>query len=192
MSIAPPIPASRDRRVARTHEALRSALLALMVERGWDAVDVQSLCERANVGRSTFYLHFQNKGELLRSSLGDLRASLQPPAAAAAGPQRWAFLGGLLDHVYEHRQVFRAVVDRRSGHFVQDRFRDMLVELLSAELPAGRRSWQAQAAAQYLAGALFQLLAWWLAASRPQRPRDIESLFLRLSEPTLHVVGTER
>ena len=38
-----------DRRVLRT----RGALLELLVERGWDAIDIASICERANIGRST-------------------------------------------------------------------------------------------------------------------------------------------
>ena len=47
-----------DRRSLRTRTALRDALLGLIAERGWDEIAVQDLCERANIGRSTFYLHF--------------------------------------------------------------------------------------------------------------------------------------
>ena len=77
------------------------------------------------------------------------------------------------------------MLGRRSGHFVQDRFRELLVELVSDERPAGSRRWQAHAVANYLAGALFQLLAWWLGTSRPQRPQEIEALFHALSRQVL-------
>ena len=40
-----------DRRSLRTRSALRDALLDLIVERGWDDIAVQDLCERANIGR---------------------------------------------------------------------------------------------------------------------------------------------
>jgi AcrR family transcriptional regulator len=178
----------RDRRVLRTREALRGALLALMVERGWDAIDVQSLCERANIGRSTFYLHFPNKEDLLRSSFGDLQTMLlgQTAKRALGSSKRLVFVGALIAHVHEQQLAFRAILDRRSGHFVQDRFRDMLVDLVEAERPqAGRRTWQALAASHFLAGALFQMLVWWLGASRPHRPQDVEALFHALSEPVL-------
>ncbi len=69
MSVPEPVPARPDRRVRRTREALRNALLALLVERGWDDIDVQALCVRTDIGRSTFYLHFPNKEALLRGSL---------------------------------------------------------------------------------------------------------------------------
>ena len=97
----------------------------------------------------------------------------------------FAFVGGLIEHVHQ-QQVFRAMLGKRSGHFVQDRFRELLVELVTDERPAGaRRSWQSHAVANYLAGALFQRLTWWLGASRPQRPQDIEALFHALSRPIL-------
>lgn len=187
-ALAPQEPSRPDRRVLRTREALRNALLELMVERGWDGVDIQSLCERANIGRSTFYLHYPNKEELLKGSFGDLRFALHEQAQRAGErrPDQLAFVGGLIEHVHLQQQVFRAMLGRRSGHFVQDRFRELLVELVTDERPAGaRRSWQSHAVANYLAGALFQLLTWWLGASRPQRPQEIEALFHALSRPIL-------
>ena len=177
-----------DRRVLRTRESLRNALLELMVERGWDGIDIQSLCERANIGRSTFYLHYPNKEELLEGSFAGLRASLreQTQRSAVCPPDQLAFVGGLIEHVHQQQQVFRAMLGRRSGHFVQDRFRELLVDLVEEERPAGsRRSWQALAIANYLGGALFQLLTWWLGTSRPHRPQEIETLFHTLSKPVM-------
>jgi len=193
LPVATPTPPT-DRRVARTREALRGALLSLMVERGWDGVDIQSLCERANIGRSTFYLHFPNKEALLKGSFGDLRTALRAGASRAnAAPDQLAFVGGLIEHVHQQQQVFRALLGRRSGHYVQDRFRELLIDLVEAERPAGtRRSWQAQAVANYLGGALFQLLVWWLGTARPQRPAEIEALFHELSQPVLRRARSAR
>jgi AcrR family transcriptional regulator len=193
-SPAPGEPPRIDRRVLRTRDALRGALLGLMVERGWDAIDIQSLCERANIGRSTFYLHYPNKEALLKGSFGDLRTALQAQAQALqrgkSTAEQLAFVGGLIEHVHQQQLVFRAMLGRRSGHYVQDRFRELLVEMVEDERPAGaRRSWHAQAVSHYLGGALFQLLTWWLGASRPQRPQEIEALFHELSKPVLHAAG---
>src|SRR5262249_477652 len=54
-------PNPTDRRVVRTRQTLRAALIALLYERGWDAISVQDICGRAGVGRSTFYTHFADK-----------------------------------------------------------------------------------------------------------------------------------
>src|ERR1700758_3579697 len=58
-----------DKRARRTRERLGMALLGLMVEKPIDEVTVQEVLERASVGRSTFYLHFRDKNDLLLSQL---------------------------------------------------------------------------------------------------------------------------
>jgi len=54
-----------DRRIERTQQLLRGALFSLIQERGFEALSVQDIIDRANVGRATFYSHFDNKQDLL-------------------------------------------------------------------------------------------------------------------------------
>ena len=46
-----------DRRVQRTRQLLEDALIALILEKGYDKITVQNIVDQANVGRSTFYAH---------------------------------------------------------------------------------------------------------------------------------------
>ncbi|MBS4097823.1 MAG: TetR/AcrR family transcriptional regulator [Sulfuricella sp.] len=176
-----------DRRTQRTRLALRDALLSLLVEKSWDELSVQDICTRANIGRSTFYLHFPSKEELLSGSLDDLRGALS--AAADGGTKAkapLAFVHGLLEHLHEQRRLCRSIFGRRSAHTVQMRFREMVGKLVADNLggltPA---SWKREAAVRYLAGALVEMLAWWID-SQPVRPIDeIEQFYLRLAEPVV-------
>ena len=72
-----------DRRVRKTRRALRESLFSLVAERGWDSVSVQHVCERADVGRSTFYTHFADREDLLLSGFDDLKLELR---AMGPGP----------------------------------------------------------------------------------------------------------
>ena len=54
-----------DRRVQRTRKLLREALMELILEEGYDAISIQDITDKANLGRATFYLHFKDKDELL-------------------------------------------------------------------------------------------------------------------------------
>src|ERR1700687_3349419 len=58
-----------DKRIRCTHERLGSALVDLIQEKPIDDVTVQEVLDRASVGRSTFYLHFRDKNDLLLSQL---------------------------------------------------------------------------------------------------------------------------
>ena len=61
-----------DRRVQKTRKLLQDALIELVAEKGYEAITIQELLDRANVGRSTFYAHFQDKDQLLHSILARL------------------------------------------------------------------------------------------------------------------------
>jgi AcrR family transcriptional regulator len=50
-----------DRRILRTRRSLLDALVGLILEKGYEAVTVQDVIDRADVGRSTFYAHFHDK-----------------------------------------------------------------------------------------------------------------------------------
>jgi AcrR family transcriptional regulator len=177
-----------DRRVQRTRRALRDALISMLPERVWDEVSVRDICERANVGRSTFYMHFQDKEQLLAGALSDLHATLREQADAAKKGSRgeMRFVRGLIEHAHEQRKLFRSVVGRRSGHVVQTRFRRMVLQLTSEELslfiPAG---WQREATAHYVSGALVELLAWWVDGRSARSIDEIERLFHQLTMPAL-------
>lgn len=178
-----------DRRSLRTRGALRDALIELIGERGWDDVAVQDVCERANVGRSTFYSHYTGKEALLQGGLEDLRAELHRQArtrqGAAGASEGLRFVQGLVEHVHGHRRTFRAMIGRRGGHVVQQRFREMVIRLVLDELPASTCKVPRRAAAAWLAGALVELLGWWVEQRAPLPPQELAAWIHELSQPVL-------
>ncbi|MFT3710876.1 MAG: TetR/AcrR family transcriptional regulator [Archangium sp.] len=176
-----------DRRVARTRRTLLEAFVALMVERGWDNFGVRELCERADVARSTFYLHYADKEELVAGSIDDLRRGLR--AQLAAQPQRKGPLGfslALAQHAHEQRRLFIAVVGKKSGLFVQRKFRDMVFQLVREDLQAVLREGPARdAAIAFITGALLELLTWSLESRSSPGAEETDRLFLTMATPVL-------
>src|SRR5512144_2006602 len=119
-------PSRDDRRVRRTRGALKDALVNLIVERGWDDFSVQDLCDRADVGRSTFYLHFADKEEVLAGGFADLGRELRAQLALSSTSLPLAFSRGLLEHAQGHLRVFRALVGRKAAHVVQGKLRALV------------------------------------------------------------------
>jgi AcrR family transcriptional regulator len=178
--------------VQRTHGALRAALLALILERGWEDTTVQDVCERANVGRSTFYLHFADKEELLVSGFGDLPAAMRKQAAA--GVERpLAYARALLEHAQENERFFRALVGRRTAQVVYRAFMDVVHELLDGDLdPVVAPGPLRKASVRFLGGALWELIMWWGEQTHRATPLEIEAIFHKLAMPVLRELGRSK
>jgi AcrR family transcriptional regulator len=94
-----------DRRTQRTRQALMSAFVELVLARGYEGLTTSEISRKANVGRSTFYLHYSSKEELLKDSM---RRPSSGMAACVDGNVTPPQLTPLLDHFREQRAVNRA------------------------------------------------------------------------------------
>ena len=182
----------QDRRVRRTHQLLRRALFELIQEKGFEALSVQNIIDRANVGRATFYAHFDNKEDLLVSGFEDLRTALKERQREALsrgrGPEErvLAFSQEMFTHAEEHRVLFRAMVGRKSGAVVQRMIHRLLVELVREEVKAMKsgddaKTIPAEAQVQFVAGGFFGLLMWWMDGPMRLSVADVNALFRRLA-----------
>jgi AcrR family transcriptional regulator len=186
----------KDRRVLRTEQLLRAAMLALIEEKGFEALSVQEIADRANVGRATFYAHFDNKEDLLASGFDGLRATLKEcQRKALTGKGRaeervFAFSHEVFAHASEYRDVFQVMAGKESGAVVQQLLHKILLDLIRDEVKAV--AWRAnadsvpvEALARFMAGALLGVLMWWLTAKTRLAVEDINRIFRRLAIPTL-------
>jgi len=185
---------TEDRRIQRTRAMLLSALLDLIVERGYEEVSVQDIVDRANVGRSTFYKHFLDKRELLLTGVSGLQELLTEQMATAnsqaAPSKRLLFSLPLFRHVQGNFQFCRALLGSHSGAIVEPRIQQILVELVRQEL-AGRVLSGAtplvplDVAVQYTVSAFLGLLRWWMEQPAPCPAEEIDQQFQALTIPAI-------
>lgn len=171
------VPRATDPRVLQTRAALRNALLALIVERGWDAIGIRDICQRSGVGRSTFYTHFADKEELLFSGFDDLRRMLRGPAATAADASPLGFSRGLIEHVEQNKRMFRALIGKRASQLAIRQMLRLVAELIRSDLAPVVPSRRLEPVVHFLAGGLVELLVWWVEERSPLAGEEIESLF---------------
>jgi AcrR family transcriptional regulator len=172
-----------DRRVVRTRQALGSALVELMLARHFDDISVQQVLDRARVGRATFYTHFRNKHDLLLSDAERFFGFLEKHFLANVGDsRRVAPVAELFSHVADFHQFQRAleqsglrepVYDLLTGHLAG------LIERRMAELcpGAGTQSLPPAPTARIFAGALMEMMRWWLNRGARPAAREMDAQF---------------
>jgi AcrR family transcriptional regulator len=179
-----------DRRVRRTRTALQDALVALMTDKDYEAITVQDIIDRADVGRSTFYTHYVGKDELLQDSFARLGSILEQPATTgpAARPQPLTFSLPLFRHVHDQQQLARAVFSRPGRPPIRQQLDELLTGTVRAELaallgadPVSRIP--LEALVRYVVGACLSLLEWWLTTGTALPPEDMDRIFQTLVTP---------
>jgi len=98
-----------------------SAFIELVLSRGYDGLTAADISRKANIGRSTFYLHYASKRELLAESLRNLSNQMADCIGGEVTPLQ---LMPLLDHFREQYPVNRA--------FFADPIRPLWVKSLAA------------------------------------------------------------
>ena len=163
----------------RTRAALRTALLALVTERGYDKVTVQDVLDRADVGRSTFYAHFRDKDALFDSCFDDLRTDLERELGAATGPPV-AALVAIFRHVDRNRRIHQAV---GVAHV-----RRMLHDALRGHMAGAPMRLPAEIVVEFHTSALIGVLDWWVRSGFPHGPDEMARICLDLINPGLAAV----
>ena len=175
-----------DQRVRRTCQRLGSALLALIQEKPIDAITVQEVLDRASVGRSTFYLHYRDKDDLLLSQLeGFLKIMSTALTVRKEASYRVVPVEELFAHIGNQNKLYRALADSgrlhdffdlAQGYFARGIEHRLRESMRVPNLP--QREMAARASA--LAGSLLSMLRWWLDRGEKESPRAMDELFHRM------------
>lgn len=179
----------KDRRVLRTRKALLDALMDLILEKGYEAVTVQEIIDRANVGRSTFYAHFLDKQQLLLSVIEQHEfLSEQGMAPPAPGAPLLGFSLEIFQHAAANRRIVQVLVGKQSGALLQEQALRMLAGAVRRELAAlvprnGGAAVPLEAAVQYTVHSFLALLLWWLEQKAPCPAEEIDRIFRALTLP---------
>ena len=184
-----------DRRIQRTRELLQKALIELISEHRYDTITIQDIVDRANVGRTTFYLHYSNKDGLFMSChetivskfrFGPLHSLSREELLSPEAPP-----GMILAyrHLEDARALLYPIFQSKHNLLILRRIRDWSTQ----EIEASLRTAFAEAdstipfdvLANYLAGARIALVQWWLEKPQPHTPENLAQMFHRLQSAAI-------
>lgn len=185
----------QDRRIHKTKSLLHEALGSLIREKPYDAIVVQEILDRANVGRSTFYMHFRDKDDLLASGIHDMIGSVyttKAPSAVKKQERLIRFSLPIFEHIHHHRHIGSARMGVRGRAVIHEHLRKAVAELIATDVKKDLQSHRKTAGqipsdllVQYVASTFILVLNWWIESRSPLPPNDINNLFRELILPTL-------
>lgn len=198
---------TKDRRIEKTKRFLHEALGSLIREKPYDEIAVQEILDRADVGRSTFYMHFRGKDELLvsaiREVLGPIRGTREAGPAGGLGGRITSFSLGVFEHIDQHRRTAAAMMGAGAWAVVHEHLRRVLAEQIAGDVKKHLRGRQRRPSdgaagqippellAQYVAATFILVLNWWIESRNRLEATEVDALFQALVEPALgRVLGS--
>src|SRR6266498_1323521 len=105
----------KNLRLRRTQKLLREALIELIEERGFDALTIGEITQRAMVSRAAFYRNYQDKYDLVEQIFEEVMSTLLN-AVTDRGPEHppqvWV---KFFEHIAEYERLYRALLGRKGS-----------------------------------------------------------------------------
>lgn len=185
----PPLTRHQRRRL-ETRRQLLDTTLQLILERGYDAITIQDITDRADLGRGTFYIHFRDKEDAVWAMFADLFAQLEQRAhhdldRRVDGVAYQGFLN-IFTHALENRDLYRVAFGGRGSPQLYTRVNDCLADalrrdILAAPEPEGQVNFHlpVEIEVQILAGAIGRLVGWWLETENGYSPQQMADMLYK-------------
>jgi AcrR family transcriptional regulator len=196
-----------DRRIQRTRQALRNALLQLVKEKGYDSILVEEITQRANLGRATFYLHYKDKEDLLVDVFSEMakeKSRTLSEIPFSAWMPDWVTTNPtsednsvppplmVFQHVAENSDIYRILLKSEKADRIIERIRKIITQSITEFMQAKVESdpipilfsVPIDLLAAYYSGAILSFVDWWLEQELSYSPEEMTRMFQRLIFPS--------
>lgn len=173
-----------DRRQKKTREAVFRALQVLLEQKQYNAITVQEIIDEANIGRSTFYAHFETKDDLLQTLCSDIFhhvfTELLPQEEDAPDCKNLELkLGHVLYHLKENQVNIRGIITADGEGLFMEYFRTYLSGLFSRYILVFTKEVPQDFLLQYLVGSFTETVKWWVRQNMTPEPEVVAGHYLK-------------
>lgn len=173
-------------------------MIELIAEKGFDAITVGDIAERAMINRATFYRHYQDKYDLVarifEETANELAENMKPfrkdtgQSETEYPPEIWI---QFFEHVADHARLYRAMLGKNGSSWFAARMREHTIKIMLEQ----ERRWKYQVErshsidpamppelpAMQLSHVLIGTIVWWLESETSYTPRQMATWFFRFA-----------
>ena len=178
----------KDRRIRKTRQLLRSTLLALLKEKRYEDISVQDIIERADVARSTFYVHYVDKDDLLTGQHGIFAENLGEQLTSHSGAQPTSGFSSRVwfYHIQAQGDILKVIAKDSAMELAMKTLRGIIHESVRNGMQAHAQmntSVPLPLLVDYLTDTLMTLIKWWFKDGMKYTPEQMDEMFQRLVVP---------
>ena len=186
-----------DRRQKKSREAIFNAFTSLLSEKNYNQISVQEIIDTADVGRTTFYAHFETKDYLLKDLCEELFGHIIDKAMGLPHGHYHYSCGNATDSVFLHLLRHLQENDRHMLELLSSQNNDLFLRYFKSNLKKLIISQYAQKGllknsklpedylVNHITSSFVETVSWWLSHDMKESPEQITEYFLKTIEPIL-------
>lgn len=186
-----------DRRQQKTRIAIFTAFSSLLAEKNYNKITVQDIIDTANVGRTTFYAHFETKDDLLKALCEELFGHIvdstldnnHTHGLYSDKNAPTSVFCHLLQHLQENGNHVLDLLSCESSELFLRYFKDSLNKLIQIQFVNQNRKINKDLPLDFLinhiTGSFVEMVLWWIKNKMRQTPEELDRYFKAVIEPIL-------
>jgi len=186
-----------DRRQQKTRDAIFEAFSTLLSSKSYTKITIQEIIDEANIGRSTFYSHFETKDDLLKEMCTDLFSHVFSESLdtekthdfSLAGDNPGSMFTHILYHLRDNKKNIVGILTCESGELFLRFFKQYLNELIIQHLLIGVERKNTTTPEDFLvnhiSGSFVEMVQWWIKNNMKQSPEELARYFLSVILPII-------
>lgn len=186
-----------DRRQQKTRRAIFEAFSCLLSKKSYTRITVQDIIDQANIGRSTFYSHFETKDDLVKEMCTDIFQHVFSEHLDSENTHDFSLEEGnpdvmithILYHLQDNKKDITAILSCESGALFLHFFKQFLNELIVKHIlnkPEQRLNDIPEAfLINHISGSFIEMVKWWIIQGMKQTPEELAQWFGKVIWPVL-------
>lgn len=158
-----------DRRQLKTREAVYRAFTSLLESKTYSSITIQDIIDEANIGRSTFYSHFQTKEDLLNVLCTEIfdhvfseHLKRESTHDFSKSKDLRSDLTHILYHLDEKKGYIRSILSSDGGEVFMRYFREKLSSVFEKEIIEVPEDVPKDYYLHYLVSGFCETVRWWI------------------------------
>jgi AcrR family transcriptional regulator len=169
-------------RVRRTQKLLREALVELTEERGFDALTIGEITERAMVSRAAFYRNYHDKYDLVEQIFAEITSELQNAVGGLGQEHPSEVWVAFFEHIARYDRLYRVLLGSKGSPWFVRKMRAALKDLIKerGQRPHGTdadslptHTFSDEFVPDLVSTLFVEAITWWLEHGRPYPPKEI-------------------
>lgn len=174
-----------DRRQQKTRKAIFRAFRTLLEDKRYDHITVQDIIDEADVGRSTFYAHFETKDLLLDAMCEELFYHIfehDPCPWVGKDYDLESKLSHTLWHIRDNKSDLSRVLLSDSGELFMAYFKEHLHKMFEMHISIFTVDVPQDFILNHLVGSFAETVKWWMTEDMKTEPEAVAKYFMQMTE----------